>query len=188
MTTQRDKSLHHSQEELAKARRAEKETTQRLEEALARCAKAEKSLAQACDNRLSLEAAVRDAERARDAQAKDALSVLANESREATSQTSVSNKEYCDLERNLVQSHDDLERVRADLASSKKQTSDLQQRLMDSKAGVNRAMHEARHSSELASTRQQEIISLSEREQASKPVSARRLRKYLQAHPTHNSK
>lgn len=162
--------LRNLQEELATARAAEKETAQRLEEALCRCAKTEESLAQACDDRLSLETALRGAERARDAQAKDALSVLASESRDATSQTSVGNTEYCDVERNLLQSHDDLERVRADLASSKKQTSDLQQQLMDSNAGVKKAMYEARHSSELASTRQQEIVSLSERELVSQPL------------------
>lgn len=157
--------LHHPQEELAKARIAEKENAQRLEEALTRCAKADESLARACDDRLSLETALRNAERARDAQAKDTLSVLANECRDATSQTSVSNKEYCDLERNLSQSHQDLDRAKADLASTKKKTSDLQQQLMDSDAEVKKAMHDARHSSELASTRQQEIVSLSEREQ-----------------------
>lgn len=108
---------------------------------------------------------MRDAERARDALAKDALSVPANESRDAISQTSVSNKEYCDLERKLLQSHEDLERARTDLASSKKQTSDLQQQLIELNAGVNKAMHEARQDRELVSTRQHAITSLSEREQ-----------------------
>eukprot|EP00903_Cladosiphon_okamuranus_P011775 g11068.t1 len=166
LSSERAVSSMVSKDEFDKARAAEKETAHRLEEALYRCTKAEESLAQACDDRLSLEAALRDVERSREARPKDALSVLANESRDATSQTSVSNKEYCDLERKLLQSHEDLESARTDLASSKYQTSHLQQQLLDLNAGVDKAMQEARQNSELASTRQQEIISISEREQA----------------------
>ncbi|CAM9701098.1 unnamed protein product, partial [Ectocarpus sp. 12 AP-2014] len=130
------------QGELDKARGSEKDTAQHLDEALSRCAKAEENLAKACDDRVSLEHALRDAKR-----------------------TTVADKQCSDLEQSLRRSHGDLEQAKTDLVSSKQQAADLQQRLPDSTAEASRAMEEARHNREMASTRQKEIVSVSEREQ-----------------------
>ena len=164
--------MYRSQEELAKARKGEKEAAERLEEAHCRCAKAEEGLAQARDDRRSLESALRDMERARDAQAKE-LSVVrdrANESRNVASQTSVAYRQFCDLEQTLLRSQGDLEQARVDLASSKKKTAELEQQLEESIAEKKEAIQEARHSRELASTRKEEIISVSKRESVSTAV------------------
>ncbi|CAM9729415.1 unnamed protein product [Ectocarpus sp. 12 AP-2014] len=130
------------QGELDKARGSEKDTAQHLDEALSRCSKAEENLAKACDDRVSLEHALRDAKC-----------------------TTVTDKQCSDLEQSLRRSHGDLEQAKADLVSSKQQAADLQQRLTDSTAEASRAMDEARHNREMASTRQKEIVSVSEREQ-----------------------
>jgi len=158
--------VSHSQEELANARRGEKEAGERLEEASFRCAKAEKSLAQVRGERASFESALRDVERARDAQAKE-LPDRARESRHVASQTSVAYREYCDIEQTLLRSQGDLEQARADLASSKKKTAELEQQLVGSAAEKNEAIQEARRNSELASARKEEIINVSKREQVS---------------------
>ncbi|CAM9606474.1 unnamed protein product [Ectocarpus sp. 8 AP-2014] len=130
------------QEELDKARGSEKDTAQHLDEALSRCAKSEENLAKACDDRVSLEHALRDAKR-----------------------TTVTDKQCSDLEQSLRRSQGDLEKAKEDLVSSKQQAADLQQRLTDSTAEASRAMKEARHNREMASTRQKEFVSVSEREQ-----------------------
>lgn len=135
---------HHSQEELDKARGSEKDTAQHLDEALSRCAKTEEDLGKACNDRVSLEHALRDAKR-----------------------SSVTDKQCSDLEQSLRRSQGDLEQAKADLISTKKTAADLQQRLTDSTAEANRAMTEARHNREIASTRQNELVSASEREQVS---------------------
>lgn len=177
---------HHSQEELAKARSAEREAAQQLERALFRCAKTEESLARACDERLFFETALREAEGVRDAYAKelsslDRMPVLAMESRDVTSQTSETNKQKCDLDQSFLRLKEDLELARIDLDASKKQTADLQQQLSDLTAETNRAMHEARHNNELAEARQKEITSISEREQV-RPGPSRWTSERLQAH------
>lgn len=79
--------------------------------------------------------------------------------------TTVTDKQCSDLEQSLRRSQGDLEQAKEDLVSSKQQAADLQQRLTDSTAEASRAMKEARHNREMASTRQKEIVSVSEREQ-----------------------
>ncbi|CBJ28074.1 conserved unknown protein [Ectocarpus siliculosus] len=130
------------QEELDEARGSEKDTAQHLDEALSRFAKAEENLAKACDDRVSLEHALRDAKR-----------------------TTVTDKQCSDLEQSLRRSQGDLEKAKEDLVSSKQQAADLQQRLTDLTAEASRAMKEARHNREMASARQKEFVSVSEREQ-----------------------
>lgn len=161
---------YHSQEELAKARKAESEATKLLEGALSNCEKAEERLAQACDERLSFQKALREAEGARDANAKefdsrDTAPFLAKESRDATSQTSETNKQYCDRDQSLLRLNENLELARVDLDASKKRNAELQQKLADSTAETNRARQEARRNNELALARQEKITDVSEREQ-----------------------
>lgn len=165
-TTQHVNPVYHSQEELANARRGEKDAAERLKEAILRCTKAEESLAQARGERASFESALRDMERTRDAQAKE-LPDRASESHHAASQTSVAYRQYCDLEETLLRSQSDLEQARIDLASSKKKAADLEQQLEGSIAERNEAIQEARRNRELASARKEEIISVSKREQVS---------------------
>lgn len=165
-TTQHVKPVYYSQEELVNARRGEKEAAERLEEASFRCTKAEESLAQARGERVSFESALRDMERARDAQAKE-LPDRASESHHVASQTSVAYRQYCDLEQTLLRSQGDLQQARVDLTSSKKKTAELEQQLEGSIAERHEAMQEARRNSELASARKEEILSISKREQVS---------------------
>lgn len=165
----------HSQEELAKARRAEREAAQLLEGALSRCAKTEESLAQACDERLSFQCALREAEGARAATAeelnsRDRTPVLAQESRDATSQTTETYKQYCDPDQSLLRLKEDLELARVNLDASKKRTADLQQQLADSTTETTRAMREARHNNALAVAREEEFIRIYEREQVSPSI------------------
>ncbi|CAM9098637.1 unnamed protein product, partial [Hapterophycus canaliculatus] len=126
-----------------------KATTQRLEKALARCAQAEDSLAQARGDRASFEDALRGA----------GLTV----------------KPFCDLEQTLLRSQEKSEVAREDLACSKQRVEDLQQQcanlqqhLAESNAEAEAAMQQARHNSELACTRKEEIVRITEREQTSR--------------------
>lgn len=168
-----------SQEEVAEARRAEKEIAERLEKALSRCAKAEDSLAQAYGDRASFENAFKDAESAREGTSRERGSrsgtpPLSKEYCDAEIQTAVTVKQYCDLERNLLRSQQDSEVARVNLSAStqrleflQKQLAILQQQLVDSAAEAGRATEQARQNNELASTRQEEIVTISEREQVS---------------------
>lgn len=161
---------HHAQEELAKARTSESEAAKLLEEALTRCTKTEERLAQACDESLSLQKALREAEDDRDAKSKeggsrDTIPFLAKESIDATSQTLETNQQYCDRDQSLLRLNNNLELTRVDLDASKKRNADLQQQLADSMAETNRATQEARRNNELALARQEEITNVSEREQ-----------------------
>lgn len=168
-----------SQDELAEAQSAEKESAQRLEKALSRCLKAEDRLAEACGDRAPFEKTVRGAECARDPKTNEPTSrvetpLLSKECCDAATQTAVTLQEYRDLEQTLLQLREDSERASIDLASSKQQSVDLQQQLAtlqqqlaDSAAEAETATHQAGQNSELASRRREELVSMSEREQVS---------------------
>lgn len=162
---------HHSQAELAEARKFEQDTVQQVAEAHSRCLKAESLLEKAHEAKEMLKHSLKEAVRVRDAQTKELcaarirLSTLTEkESRNATSQTAT-DKQRFDLERKLKRSITDLQLVTADLADSKEQNTKLRQELVDSTTRTTVAKDEARRNEELVSAKQEEIIGISQREQ-----------------------
>ncbi|CAM9940375.1 unnamed protein product [Scytosiphon promiscuus] len=165
-------------DELAEARESEKETAQRLEKALSRCSKGEGSLAQARDDQAFFDASLKDAEDALEAtpnglSSRGRTPPLSKGFRDAANQTAVTVKQFCDLERTLLRSQEESELARMSFATSTQQLEDLQQRLAalqqqlaNATANAEIATQQARHNSDLASTRQEELVNMSEREQA----------------------
>lgn len=165
------------QEELASVRRAKQDATEGLIAFRTQLTDVEERLAQACQQRATLERTLHEVVAIRDDQARelrdtqDSLSALLEKGyRNAGSQTAV-NEQIFTLEQKLAQLQEKLHVANADLASSRHKAVELRQELANLTTRANQATSEARRNEELASARREEIMSCSEREQVRAPMS-----------------